>query len=82
MALLHVLLVDDRPREADALMELLSGRIDLSVRHPGNMRDRDLVDLEVVLVDWQLDEWQQLEEQPNPSLRPSNGVALAQTLRS
>jgi CheY-like chemotaxis protein len=81
---LRILIVDDQQDEVRAFAQLLreESGVEVRVRHP---EDVDLTDLEtagLVLVDHQIDEWNERDNSNAPiSRRPLDGLALISVLR-
>lgn len=75
----RVLIIDDRPDEARALSQELGNAA--AVFEPAEVTVNDLRDAEVVLVDFDLSDWDIPAEEP-PAQTPADGLALAAVLRS
>jgi hypothetical protein len=76
-----VLIVDDRPESLDPLVRAIEEFATADVAHPQTLRDEQLVQADVVLVDYVLDAWDELSGAP-PARAPRDGLALAAVLRS
>ena len=77
-----VLIVDDNDDDARAAAIILGSRVKSICRQPNDVRDHDLASANLVLVDLRIEDWQERDLQPTPSLRPKDGLALVATLRS
>src|SRR4051812_22623481 len=77
-----VLILDDK-EEGHALGEfLLSRNIASKVLHPEEVRLHHLIDADLVLVDYRLDDWAARDsDQAVISRRPRDGLALSSVLR-
>lgn len=78
----HVLIVDDRDDQTSFKAELeTKGLASATVRHPQECEKDDLVQAQLVLVDYQIDHWQERDSLDALALKPSDGLALAAILR-
>ena len=75
-----VLIIDDN--SGFATKRLLGNSINSIVRHPNDVTSGDLKKAKLVLVDFVLDNWPERNDQPTPSLRPMDEIALIAVLRS
>lgn len=78
-----ILHVDDKPNDLAAWKELVEGEGAVSIRlmHPQEITDESLEGVDLVLVDYVLDDWPEREELPGLSLKPANGLALLTILQ-
>ncbi|MDB5356419.1 MAG: hypothetical protein JWN24_2872 [Phycisphaerales bacterium] len=82
VSLPHVLIVDDRDDQTAFKSELVAKNLaSVTVRHPQEVDKGDLIRAELVLVDYQIDHWEQRDELEALALKPSDGLALASILR-
>jgi hypothetical protein len=79
-----ILLVDDESteREQRLLAESLKPFAVVGLRGPEQLTKDDLLDAELVLLDFNLGKWTQLTDEVPIARRPVNGLALAAVLRS
>ncbi|PYQ31130.1 MAG: hypothetical protein DMF56_04300 [Acidobacteria bacterium] len=75
-----VLTIDDDDQNATELK--LQKAVDVLARKPDEVTTADLKKANVILVDYQLEDWPGRQEVHSISLQPGNGVALAAVLRS
>lgn len=77
-----VLVIDDKPDELrNGVRTEWSGRVRFEVLHPAEVEVRHLNAADLVLVDYKLKYWDELESIKHVSCRPANGLALAALLR-
>lgn len=79
-----VLVVDDRPDEGvrPLAANLSLENVKCLVRHPSEVDETDLKESDLVLVDFQLDDWPSRDATDlEIALRPIDGIALESTLR-
>ena len=78
-----VLFIDDEQEELKPLAKSVSatGMSGCDVAYPGDVDIQLLRDADLVIVDYNLDKWIQDVDTSNPSLVPSNGIALCAVLR-
>lgn len=79
-----VLIVDDAPDEAARALEqsLMLAKVKCNVRHPADVDETDLRDADLVLVDYQIEDWPSRDDSSlELGLRPPDGIALKSTLR-
>lgn len=76
-----VLLIDDRPDTQEARSRNLRQKIDATLRHPQDIRDSDLTDADLILIDYRLEIWPERSGLPL-SLQPLDGIALSSIIRS
>src|SRR2546430_8497366 len=77
-----VLLVDDRPAATGLAPKSLGRSISLSIRHPAKVDASDLRTADLVLLDWDLNEWEGRIKEDELAAWPDDGLALAAILRS
>ena len=78
----RVLIVDDKPDEVVLGIELSSTGVNSTVLHPEDVETQDLVQADLVLVDFQLEDHLWPHRQSGPVGRqPRDGLALAALLR-
>lgn len=77
---IRVIIIDDRPDEARALGQELGAAA--GVFGPDELATSDLRDADVVLVDYDLSEWEVAIRDDDPARSPADGLALAAVLRS
>lgn len=75
-----VLTIDDDNQNATELK--LRNTVDVLARTPDEVTTADLKKANVVLIDYQIEDWPGRQEVGSISLQPGNGVALAAVLRS
>jgi len=75
-----VLTIDDDDQNAIELK--LQNAVDVLTRTPDEVTTADLKKANVVLIDYQIEDWPGRQEVDSISLQPGNGVALAAVLRS
>jgi hypothetical protein len=75
-----VLTIDDDDQNATELK--LQNALDVLARTPDEVTTADLNKANIVLIDYQIDDWPGRQEVDSISLQPGNGVALAAVLRS
>jgi CheY-like chemotaxis protein len=78
----RVLLIDDQPEEARALETALQRYGDAAVYEPSEITAEALQGNDVVLVDYDLSQWDVSARETEPSCSPADGLALAAVLRS
>lgn len=78
----RILILDDHEDEV-VLKKLKRAhhRAKVTVLHPQEVELEDLLEANLVLVDYQLDNWPERDEASSVSLRPRDGLALASLLR-
>lgn len=76
----RILIVDDRPEEAFPLARALDGLAE--VLNPDEVTVEALRDADVVLVDYDLSDWDGAISDGRPARHPADGLALAGVLRS
>jgi len=77
-----VLIVDDNETQSSLQQHLeSSGTVTAKVLHPKDVEFDDLRQSDLVLVDFQLDNWPERDELDQLSLQPSDGLALAAIFR-
>jgi hypothetical protein len=77
-----VLIIDDRPGEgAIRASALKRHRLQAEFREPEEVTLDDLTDADLVLVDFDLEDWKKTSSSAPIALRPSDGLALATVLR-
>ncbi len=78
----HVLIIDDREGQGAFRNELQVKELATAeVRHPQEVEHEDLVKAQLVLVDYQLDNWPERDGLEAVALKPIDGLALAGILR-
>ena len=79
----QVILVDDNEEELRSLSEQVkqAGAESSEVFSPGQVREDDLIQSDLVIVDYTLDEWIDPIALDQISLKPIDGIALAAVLR-
>jgi len=78
----RILILDDH--EDEIVLKRLKrahGRAKVSVLHPQEVEVEDLLETNLVLVDYQLDNWLERDEASSVALQPHDGLALASVLR-
>src|SRR4051794_829689 len=75
-----VLTIDDE--EQNSVQLRLRHHADVIARAPDQVTKRDLRKADVVLIDYEIEDWPGREELETIALKPGNGVALAAVLRS
>jgi len=78
----HIVLIDDYPDTQSARQRELEAHARVSVFHPSEIGIRDILSADLILVDYQIDNWKDREEIKSISLRPRDGLALAAVLRA
>lgn len=79
----QILIVDDHADEERAKLGEWEASAKVVVRHPQDVTIEDLQDAHVVVVDFRLDElWSGRDETDCIALKPMNGLALLQVLKS
>lgn len=77
-----ILVVDDKPDDLRSDVELgLDDHAAFNVRHPRDVAIKNLEEADLVLVDYVLDNWPELDSQECIGLKPITGMALAAILR-
>ncbi len=77
-----ILLVDDKPDSQGARRHELEANARVKVLHPNELEIKDLIAADLVLVDFQLDDWPERDRISQISMCPSNGLALAAVLKA
>lgn len=79
----NILILDDQVEEHTSLKLYLdeSKLANIKVLHPQDVVVDDLRDIQLVLVDYQLDNWPERDTLDTLSLKPRDGLALASILR-
>jgi hypothetical protein len=79
----EILIIDDQTDEHTSIKLYLeeSSHIKVKVLHPQEVTVEDLLTAHLVLVDYQLETWQERDNLDALSLKPSDGLALASVLR-
>ncbi|MGH7771819.1 MAG: hypothetical protein ACREQA_06235 [Candidatus Binatia bacterium] len=78
----RILILDDH--EDEIVLKRLKrthGRAKVSVLHPQEVELQDLLEVSLVLVDYQLDNWLERDEASSVALQPRDGLALVSVLR-
>ena len=75
-----ILVIDDKEQDSQTAALGLSDKATTTLVHPQDVEIAQLENADLVLVDYQLDNWSEREAQP-VSLRPTTGMALAVVLR-
>jgi hypothetical protein len=76
-----ILLIDDEPNRTLLLPLETDGLAEIHEAHPNDVELEDILDADLVLVDYGLDNWPERENLSQLSLRPPDGLALAALLR-
>jgi CheY-like chemotaxis protein len=79
---IDVLVVDDRPEEAELLEVALSRIADVAVKHPSEVSGDDIIDVDLILVDYTLEEWPSRDLVEELTQRPADGLAVISILES
>jgi hypothetical protein len=78
-----ILIIDDKEADGEALeAELVGAQVRTLTRVPDEIAPEDLVNADLIVVDFQLEDWDERDQLRNPGLRPLNGLALIEVLRS
>ena len=78
----RILVVDDRPDELVLSFSLeFNDSAVTSVLHPADVEMADLVDADLVLIDYRLEDWSERDCLSTITLQPSTGMGLAVILR-
>ncbi|MEM1145487.1 MAG: hypothetical protein AAGI88_23175 [Pseudomonadota bacterium] len=75
-----LLVIDDQPEKQKPLEFTLSDDASVVVRHPADLVEDDLIKADLVLVDYELNDWRERVEGPL-GLRAYDGLALLASLR-
>jgi hypothetical protein len=78
----RILFVDDNPEAQSARQRELERYARVKLLHPDEVESRDLLSANLVLVDYQIEEWSQRDEVSTLCMKPQNGLALAAVLRA
>ncbi len=77
-----ILIVDDSEIQSALQQNLNStNSVEATILHPNDVETDDLRKSDLVLVDYQLDQWPQRDEISEIGLKPPDGLALSSTLR-
>ena len=79
---LRVLIIDDEPDEARALMHALVREGRAEIYEPDELTADALHGNDVILVDYDLSHWPVAMQDDDPARSPADGLALAAVLRS
>ncbi|MEA2230469.1 MAG: hypothetical protein QOD83_285 [Solirubrobacteraceae bacterium] len=79
---LRVLIIDDEPVEARALMHALVRQGKADIYEPDDLTPDVLNGNDVILVDYDLSQWPAAMQDADPARSPADGLALAAVLRS
>jgi DNA-binding NarL/FixJ family response regulator len=79
---ISVLIVDDKPVEADQLQTALSHAARVTVKHPSKVVLDDASDADLILVDFTLEDWPSRDGAGEITQRPANGLAVISILES
>lgn len=77
-----VLVIDDRPAEAELLKISLSGTADVQVKHPSGVVIDDVSQADLILVDYTLEEWPSRDLAEELTQQPADGLAVISILES
>jgi CheY-like chemotaxis protein len=77
-----ILFVDDVIEEIDATAELCKDKAEILIRSFDDVEAADLDSADLILVDFNLKDWDKREHITQLTLRPGDGLAVAETLRS
>src|ERR1041385_5539928 len=73
-----ILIVDDSDTETSLQHDLNgTGAVEARVLHPNDVEHDDIRKADLVLVDFQLEDWPQRDELDTLALKPSDGLALS-----
>ncbi len=76
-----VLVVDDHADDERPRLQAWKESINVTLRHPSDVEENDLLGADLVVVDYQLDAWAERDSIGSVSLRPLDGLALSAVLR-
>jgi hypothetical protein len=78
----NVIVVDDEPDEQRGLIQELKGCAQAKVLHPREVKEEHLREAHLALIDYRITDWAERDAIPYLCLKVSNGLALAEILRS
>lgn len=78
----RVIVIDDEPDKQIALKLALQNQADVTILYPNDIFEGDLLNPDLVLIDYSLEEWKEKEGIELISTRPTDGLALAAVIRS
>jgi len=77
----RVLIIDDKSDDERIRVGELDPQVDAVVQHPQDVTEYDLQSADLVLVDYRIEYWPERDNASSISLKPVNGLALADVLR-
>jgi len=78
----NILFVDDVPEEIAGVARACELGANVRTSHPQEVSEAFLIDADLVLVDFKLEQWVERDDLPYVSMKPIDGLALSSVLRS
>lgn len=79
---IDVLIIDDKPVEAELLKSALSNKAGVNVMHPSQVSLDDVGETDLILVDYTLEEWPSRDRADELAQQPADGLAVISILES
>lgn len=79
---IDVLIIDDQPGEAELLKSALSTKAGVTVKHPSEVALDDVAEVDLILVDYTLEDWSTRDRAEELAQQPADGLAVISILES